>query len=69
MDKWKDWWRQEDRWIVLIKSLLLGALPLVCCMVYCAGRGRGIGEVYLPSSEWNDELFYYKQVEGIVKYG
>lgn len=33
-----------------------------------SGR-ESIGQVYLPSSEWNDELFYFKQVEGIVNYG
>ena len=34
-----------------------------------AAQGRAIGEVYLPNGEWNDELFYFKQVEGMVKYG
>ena len=28
-----------------------------------------IGQIYLPSSERNDELLYYKQVEGILQYG
>lgn len=75
MRKWMDWWKKEaggsaeKRYITLVKSTLLAALPLVCCLVYCAARGHRLGEVYLPSSEWNDELFYYKQVGGIVKYG
>lgn len=59
----------EKRYVTLIKSLLLALLPLLCCVVYCAGQGRGLKEVYIPSSEWNDELFYYKQVEGILHYG
>lgn len=63
-----NWWRGE-RAVTLAKSLLLGLLPLTCCLVYCAAPGRSLGEVYLPGSEWNDELFYYKQVEGIVHYG
>ena len=63
-----NWWRGE-RAVTLAKSLLLGLLPLTCCLVYCAAQGRSLGEVYLPGSEWNDELFYYKQVEGIVHYG
>jgi len=69
------WWKKESapslekRYIILIKSLLLALLPIVCCGVYCAGQGRSIGEVYLPDSPWNDELFYFKQVEGIISYG
>lgn len=75
MEKFVDWWKKErgepgeKRYVTLAKSLLLALLPVLCCLVYCAAHGRGLGEVYLPSSEWNDELFYYKQVEGIVNYG
>lgn len=64
-----DWWKSEKRYIVLLKALLMAALPIVCCLVYCAMQGKNIGDVYLPMSEWNDELFYFKQVEGIVNYG
>ncbi len=63
------WWKRDRRYVTMIKALLLALLPLVCCVVYCASQGKTIGQVYLPGSEWNDELFYYKQVEGIVKYG
>lgn len=69
------WWKRETghtmekRYLTLAKSLLLALLPLLCCLVYCGMHGKSLGEVWLPGSEWNDELFYYKQVEGIVKYG
>ena len=75
MEKFYGWWKvksgytMERRYITLVKSLLLGLLPVVCCLVYCGVQGKSLGEVYLPVSEWNDELFYYKQVEGIVNYG
>lgn len=81
MEKFIRWWKTkqdiftgregagEPRYMTLVKSLLLGLLPVLCCLVYCAVQGRSLGEVYLPASEWNDELFYYKQVEGIVNYG
>jgi hypothetical protein len=59
----------EKRYIILLRAVLLALLPLLCCVVACAMQGKSIGQVYLPSSEWNDELFYYKQVEGMVKYG
>lgn len=53
----------------MIKAVLLALLPVVCCLVHCAMQGKSISEVYLPGSEWNDELFYYKQVESIVRFG
>lgn len=69
MEKFLAWWRKDKRYILLIKAVVTGLLPLVCCLVYCGARQRSIGQVYLPVSEWNDELFYFKQVEGIVHYG
>lgn len=69
MERFLDWWKREERYVTLIKSLLLLLLPLACCAAYCGAQGHWIGEVYLPSSQWNDELFYYKQVEGILSHG
>lgn len=69
MEKLLEWWKREKRYVTLLKSVLLALLPVLCCLVYCVSRGRSIGQVYLPSSEWNDELFYFKQVEGVVSYG
>ena len=69
MDKFLNWWREDGRYMTMVKAVLLALLPLLCCIVYCAAQGRTIGQVYLPGSEWNDELFYYKQVEGIVNFG
>lgn len=63
------WLKQDKRYVRLCKALILALLPFLCCLAASAAEGRSIGEVYLPSSEWNDELFYYKQVESIVKYG
>ncbi len=60
-------------WVVkyqnLIKALVMMFLPLVCCIVTCALDGKSLGSIYGPSSTWNDELFYYKQVEAILQYG
>lgn len=69
MNKLWDWFRQDKRYIVWGKALLMAILPFYCCVVACAAWGDDIVNVYLPASEWNDELFYYKQVEGIVAYG
>ncbi|MBP3204448.1 MAG: hypothetical protein J6M66_03385 [Lachnospiraceae bacterium] len=69
MNRILDWFRQDKRYVVWGKALLLALLPFLCCAVTTAAQGKGIGEVYLPASEWNDELFYYKQVENIVNFG
>ena len=69
MNRFRDWWKQDKRYLTMIKAVLLALLPVLCCLVYCAAQGRSLAEVYLPCSEWNDELFYYKQVEGIVNFG
>ncbi len=55
--------------ILYLKAVMLGLLPLLCCMITCAVHGYSIGDIYLPASDWNDELFYYKQVESILHYG
>lgn len=68
-ERFVDWWKQDKRYITLLKAVLMALLPVICCLVRTAAEGRSIGQVYLPSSEWNDELFYFKQVEGIVNYG
>lgn len=68
-DVFLNWWKQDKRSVTLWKAVLMALLPLACCLVRTAAEGKSIGQVYLPSSEWNDELFYFKQVEGIVNYG
>lgn len=61
--------KKQFKYMTLLKAALMALLPVVCCLVRTAAEGRSIGQVYLPASEWNDELFYFKQVEGIVNYG
>ena len=51
------------------KAALMALLPLVVCVIACAVEGHAIWDAYIPASEWNDELFYFKQVDGMVKYG
>ena len=69
MDKFVAWWKQDKKYVTLIKSVLAAMLPVMCCVVYCASQSRTLDQVYLPGSEWNDELFYYKQVEGMIHFG
>ena len=62
-----EWWKKDKRYVRLLQAVLMALLPVVCCLVYCGANGQSIGKVYLPASEWNDELFYFKQVEGIAR--
>lgn len=54
---------------LLGKCLFLGLLPLLVSVITCVSQGYSIGQVSLANSEWNDELFYFKQVEAILSHG
>ncbi len=69
MKRFKPWWQQDKRYMTFTQAVLLALLPVLCCFVRCALDGENISGVWLPASEWNDELFYFKQVEGILNYG
>lgn len=58
-----------DNKIIILKGAIALFFPLLLCVIYCAVQNRSITGVYLPNGEWNDELFYFKQVEGIVHGG
>ena len=58
----------EDH-IRFYRAACMALVPLFACLITCAVNGYALRDVYIPASEWNDELFYYKQVEGMVKYG
>ncbi len=53
----------------LLWALVMALLPPVVCLMTCLFQGRTPADAYLPASEWNDELIYYKMVEGVVKFG
>ena len=53
----------------LAKAAVALAFPFGLCLVYCLIRGQSLFGLYLPASGNNDCLFYYKLVDGMVKYG
>jgi len=57
------------KYIRFYKALLMAFIPLLVCAITCALQGYAIWDAYIPASDWNDELFYFKQVDGMVKYG
>ena len=40
-----NWWKQDKRYITLLKAVLMALLPLVCCLIRTAAEGRSIGQV------------------------
>ena len=49
-ERFVDWWKQDKRYMTLLKAVLMAMLPLLCCLVRTAAEGRSIGQVYLPLS-------------------
>lgn len=55
--------------ILYLQAVMIGLLPLLCCVITCVRYGYSLNDIYLPVSDWNDELFYYKQVESMLQFG
>ena len=55
--------------ILYLQAVIMGLLPLLCCVITCGANGYSLRDIYLPASDWNDELFYYKQVESMLEFG
>ena len=58
--------RTKEKYII---ALLLSLVPLVGAFLYCLLQGHGIQSLFLPDSNWNDELVYYKMTEAILDQG
>ncbi len=54
---------------IWLKAAALGLLPLLCCGAFLIFSGKSLFDVNLAASPWNDELFYFKQTEGILLNG
>jgi len=68
MKKITEFLKKNNRYVTLLKTLAALLFPFLMCFVFCTIKGYSITDVFLPSGEWNDELFYFKQVEGTVGY-
>lgn len=60
---------QNKKTDLILKCLIVGLFPFLTSLLFCKIRGFSFFDLYLPSSYNNDVLYYYKQVEGVVKYG
>ena len=41
-EQFTDWWKQDKRYLTLVKAVLMALLPVVCCLVRTAAEGRSI---------------------------
>lgn len=49
--------------------ILYVLLPLIAIGIFCLRYNQNIFNYFLPNSQWNDEVIYYKTIEGITEYG
>jgi len=52
-----------------IEPIAFACIPLLACMLFAALQGIALWEVSPFASLWNDEVFYYEQIEAMVKFG
>ena len=58
-----------DKHKLMINAVILGLLPIIACIIRTLSAGKGICDVWLGASTWNDEFFYFKQIECMVRDG
>ena len=54
---------------LILPHVVMAIIPIVSALVVCLLQDIWIGDVYLPASKWNDEIYIYKIIEGTVQYG
>ncbi len=60
---------KKRKHITHLFSAMLIFSPLIGVMLLCAFQGDSLFNVFLPNTIWNDEVFYFKQIESIIDYG
>ena len=43
----------------ILPHVVMVIIPIVSALVVCLLQGIWIGDIYLPASKWNDELYIY----------
>lgn len=60
--------KKEKVWIV-VGLILAITVPFISAFLYCLRDGKSLLDVYIPLGGWSDEITYFRQIGGIVKYG
>lgn len=56
----------KDIWPALLIAVLT---PLIGALLILLKNGMTFSQISIPCSLWNDELFYYKQIEAMLQFG
>ncbi|MCM1541856.1 MAG: hypothetical protein NC121_11410 [Blautia sp.] len=59
----------KDKVNILCKAAVCGFIPILCCVLYCVFQGQSLTGIYLPDTACSDDIFYFKMVEGMVRFG
>lgn len=54
---------------LIVHAFILMLAPILCVLMRTLLVGQPLSTIWLGASQWNDELFYYKQVECMVNNG
>lgn len=62
--------RKKIDYKCLLSVLGFAFTPLLSCLLLClrACHSLNLTSIYIANSDWNDEIFYYKMIEGMAKY-
>ena len=52
---------------LIVNALILALVPILACFIRTLLDHKGLGDVFIASGEWNDEQFYFKQIECMVR--
>ena len=59
----------REKRIKIAKYVLFALMPLLAGVIYCLNFHKSITDIFIPYGSWNDELNYYKQIEGMIHFG
>lgn len=58
----------NEKYERIIIMLVFALIPSLACLFICVKDGIHLNDIYLPNSQWNDEVFYYQMIAAIEKY-
>ena len=53
----------------LFGLVLVITIPLICSVIFLLAQKTWFNGISIVCSKWNDELFYYKQVQAMIDHG
>ncbi len=67
--KLNNFFTKYNKQLNAVWTFLFVCSPLIGVVLLCVFQGNSPFNIFLPNSLWNDEVFYYKQIEAIIHFG